>query len=132
MAAQTHPHAPGSHWRDHTGPHTPQCSVACCARLPLIILAPMLLTPVPLVLLNMCGGSSDMFSEKPAGVHWAEFSTAFLATGCFAIPILLALTDSIEVGAALTSLAGTLMICALFGVRVYLNNKESDNFNMGM
>ena len=92
----------------------------------------MLLMPLPLLLLNMCSGSDDMFSEKPAGLHWAEFFTAFLATGCFAVPVLLAVTDSIEVGAALTSLGGTLILCALWGLRVYLKHRDTDNFAMSM
>ena len=93
-------------------------------RLPLIILAPGFLTPVPMLLVNMCS-SADMFSERPAGMHWAEFFSAFFFTGCFAIPILLALTDSIQWGAALTSLGGTLILCALCGLRLYLKHKES-------
>ena len=101
------------------------------SRLPLIILVPMFLTPIPWVLLNMCS-SGDMFSEKPAGIHWAEFSSAFFFTGCIAIPVVLAITESIRVAAALTSLAGTLIICGLWGWRTYLINKGSDNFSLGM
>ena len=112
-------------------PHVSQCPTACRARLPLIILAPMLLAPLPNIVLSMCSGSGDVFSEKPAGLHWAEFITAFFATGCFAVPILLAITDSIEVGACLTSLAGTLLLCGLWGLRVYFKNKD-DSFSVGM
>lgn len=108
-------------------PHASQCPTACRSRLPVIIVAPMLLTPLPHVVLSMCSGSGDMFSEKSAGSHWAEFITAFLATGCFAIPILLAITDSIKVFAALTSLLGTLLLCGLWGLRVYYDHKESAN-----
>ena len=108
-------------------PHASQCPTACRARLPLITLAPMLFTPLPNIALSVCSGFGDMFSEKPAGLHWAEFFTAFLATGCFAVPILLATTDSIQVGAALTSLAGTLLLCGLWGLRVYYNNKKSSD-----
>mmetsp|Transcript_7079 Transcript_7079/g.14181 ORF Transcript_7079/g.14181 Transcript_7079/m.14181 type:complete len:134 (-) Transcript_7079:262-663(-) len=101
--------------------------------LPLIILVPMLLTPVPMVLLNMCSsGSGDMFSEKSAGTHWAEFASAFFFTGCVAIPVLLAITDSIDVGAALTSLAGTLILLGLWGWCVYLNRKDSQSFSAGI
>ena len=92
--------------------------------LPLIILAPMLLTPVPMLLINTCS-PADAFSERPAGGHWAEFLSAFFFTGCFAIPILLALTDSIQWGAALTSLGGTLTLCALCGLGAYMKAKES-------
>jgi hypothetical protein len=73
-----------------------------------------------------------MFSEKPAGWHWAEFATAFLFTGCFAVPILLAITESIEVGAAVTSLAGTLLICVLRGVWLYSQHKESSDGTFSM
>ena len=91
----------------------------------MIIVVPMLLTPLPHIVLSMCSGSGDMFSEKSAGSHWAEFITAFLATGCFAIPILLAITDSIDVPAALISLLGTLLLCGLWGLKVYYDQKES-------
>mmetsp|Transcript_12133 Transcript_12133/g.24658 ORF Transcript_12133/g.24658 Transcript_12133/m.24658 type:complete len:134 (+) Transcript_12133:42-443(+) len=92
--------------------------------LPLIILAPMLLTPVPMLLVNMCS-ADDAFSETPAGLHWAEFFSAFFFTGCFAIPILLVLTDSVQLGAALTSLGGVLILCALYGLRAYVHARES-------
>ena len=105
--------------RDHT-----QCGSSCCTRLPLFILAPMLLTPIPMLLVNTCS-STDAFSESPAGINWAVFLSAFFFTGCFAIPILLALTDSIQWGAALTSLAGTLILCALAGVGLFVKHKES-------
>ena len=79
-----------------------------------------------MILLNMCGGGGDMFSEKPAGAHWAEFWSSFFFTGCFAIPILLAITDSIEWGAALTSLAGTLILTGLLGFQIYLKSRSDD------
>ena len=87
-------------------------------------MVPMLLTPVPMLIINTCS-PADAFSERPAGVHWAEFLSAFFFTGCFAIPILLALTKSIRLGAALTSLGGTLTLCALCGLGLYQKAKES-------
>ena len=100
--------------------------------MPLITLVPTALFPLPFIVLNTCAGSGDMFSEKPAGWHWAEFATAFLFTGCFAVPILLAITESIEVGAAVTSLAGTLLICVLRGVWLYSQHKESSDGTFSM
>ena len=97
----------------------------------MIVLVPTALFPLPFIVLNTCSGSGDMFSEKPAAWHWAEFATSFLWAGCFAIPILLAITESIEVGAMAVSLAGTLLICVLRGVWLYYKHKESsDGFSM--
>ena len=111
--------------RLHAPPACTNGAARCAyARLPLIILAPMLLTPVPMLLLKTCS-PAEAFSEAPAGMHWAEFFSAFFFTGCFAIPILLALTDSIQWGAALTSLGGTLTLCALCGLGAYMKAKES-------
>jgi hypothetical protein len=84
----------------------------------------MLITPVPMLLINICF-PADAFSERPAGMHWAEFLSAFFFTGCFAIPILLALTDSIHWPTALMSLGGTLTLCALCGLGLYQKAKES-------
>ena len=97
----------------------------------MIVLVPTALFPLPFIVLNTCSGSGDVFSEKPAAWHWAEFATSFLWAGCFAIPILLAITESIEVGAMAVSLAGTLLICVLRGVWLYYKHKESsDGFSM--
>ena len=89
----------------------------------------MLLSPMPMMLLGLCSsGDNIMGSDQPAATHWAEFLSSFFFTGCFAVPILLAVTKSIELGAMATSLAGTLLLCALFGIRVYLKRKdEGDN-----
>ena len=91
--------------------------------MPLIVLVPMLLCPLPLGLLQLCG-SNDAFSEKPKGTHWAEFTSSFLFTGCFAIPILLAVTKTIEYGAMGVSLAGTMILVALAALGVYFNRKD--------
>ena len=93
--------------------------------MPLIILVPMILSPLPMGLLSLCS-SGDMFSEQPRGLHWAQFLSSFLFTGCFAIPLLLALTHTIEWGAAVTQLAGTLILCAILGVNAYLKSKDDD------
>ena len=91
--------------------------------MPLIILVPMLLSPLPLGLLRLCT-SNDSFSEKPKGRHWAEFMSSFLFTGCFAIPILLAVTKTIEYAAMGVSLAGTLILAVLFAVSAYFQSQE--------
>ena len=44
----------------------------------------------------------------------------------FAIPLLLALTHTIEWGAAVTQLAGTLILCGILGVNAYLKSKDDD------
>ena len=93
--------------------------------MPLIILVPMLTSPLPLLLLNMCAGD-DMFSGTPRGLHWAEFLSSFLFSGCFAIPILLGITKSIEWGAAGTSLAGSILLTGLLAVQKYLASKDDD------
>ena len=93
--------------------------------MPLIILVPMLLSPLPLLLLNMCAGD-DIFSGTPRGLHWAEFLSSFLFCGCFAIPILLGITKSIEWGAALTSLAGSILLTALLAVQKCIASKDGD------
>jgi len=99
--------------------------------MPLVILVPMALTPLPMLLVTLCS-SDDMFSGQSRGQHWAEFLTAFLFTGCFAIPILLGITKEIEWGAAAVSLVGTLLMTAIFGVRMYLKHKDNDSFNINM
>lgn len=110
----------------------PKCPNSCRARLPLIILVPTALFPLPFIALNMCSGSGDVFSEKPAGWHWAEFATAFLFTGCFAVPTLLAITESIDVRAAVMSLAGTLLLCVTRGVWLHYKHKESSDATFSM
>ena len=45
---------------------------------------------------------------------------------------MLAITESIEVGAAVTSLAGTLLICVLRGVWLYSQHKESSDGTFSM
>jgi len=80
---------------------------------PLYILLPVALTPVPLLLLRCCGGGDDIFATPPKAMHWAEFFSAFFATGVIAIPVLLKATDTIELGAMLVSLGGFvfLLVC---------------------
>ena len=85
---------------------------------PLLTLVPVVLVPVPFCLIRACGGGDSELSETPRraypcansalrtdefcapcgcrGKHWAEFFTAMIATGVFAVPALLLITHTIH------------------------------------
>lgn len=57
----------------------------------------------------------DAFSP---GMHWAEFLSAFFFTGCFAVPILLAVTGATAWQASLMSIGSNLILCVACGLGV--------------
>ena len=77
----------------------------------------MFLTPVPMLLINACT-PGDAFSERPPGMHWAEFLSAFFFTGCFAVPILLAVTGATAWQASLMSIGSILILFTACGLGV--------------
>ena len=94
---------------------------------PLYILLPAALTPVPMLLMKLCGGGDGMFDSPPRGLHWAEFFSAFFATGMIAIPILLRASDTIDLGAMLLSLGGFLFLIVCGVVWSFVKSRSDDS-----
>ena len=85
----------------------------------LVMLIPLILTPLPLVLLRCCAGDGGAFSSGPRGQHWCEFWAAFFFTGTVAIPILLYVNKVVKLESmalALSSVALALGGCGCAAV----------------
>ena len=99
----------------------------------MIILIPLILSPVPFGLLRLCGGGGDsIFSEKPKGTHWAEFMTSFFLAGTIGIPIVLQLTNSITWPSLVLSLGATIIGIVASFVGMWCANRNNNEANFGM
>ena len=93
----------------------------------MIILIPLILSPVPFGLLRLCGGGGDsIFSEKPKGTHWAEFMTSFFLAGTIGIPIVLQLTNSITWPSLVLSLGATIIGIVASFVGMWCANRNNN------
>ena len=99
----------------------------------MIILIPLILSPVPFGLLRLCGGGGDsIFSEKPKGTHWAEFMTSFFLAGTIGIPIVLQLTNSITWPSLVLSPGATIIGIVASFVGMWCANRNNNEANFGM
>ena len=98
----------------------------------MIILIPLILSPVPFGLLRLCGGGDSIFSEKPKGTHWAEFMTSFFLAGTIGIPIVLQLTNSITWPSLVLSLGATIIGIVASFVGMWCANRNNNEANFGM
>ena len=77
-----------------------------------------------------CGESDDAFGSGPRCQHWAEFWSAFFFTGCFGVPILLANTKIVPVGAMVLSLAGIVIPIGSSAFAVWLSRRGEDSVSL--
>ncbi|KOO30862.1 hypothetical protein Ctob_013736 [Chrysochromulina tobinii] len=78
----------------------------------LVILVPLLLTPLPLLILKCC--TRDNWGSTPKGAHWAEFMSGFFFTGTVAIPAILFNTKLVTLQSMLLAISGVML--AFFSV----------------
>lgn len=94
---------------------------------PLFVIAPLLMTPLPLAIVR-CSGNSHSFdsSESSNGVDFAYFFTGIFLTVSFFIPAAMADYGAINsASCALVSIGG---VCSLFTLGLYFRTTDDDGF----
>jgi len=95
----------------------------------LVILVPLVFTPLPLLLLKCCS-RDDMFGSTPKGAHWAEFMSGFFFVGTIAIPAILYDTRLVSLQSMLLAVGGvSLAILSVVAMCCIQARGESDAFS---